>query len=54
MVQWINSNETKPAYKTRYLRPNGTIISKEQYDAAIVQGDIVYIAAFVSFTYHCG
>jgi hypothetical protein len=54
MVQWINSNETKPAYKTRYLHPNGTIISKEQYDAAIVQGDIVYIAAFVSCTYHCG
>jgi hypothetical protein len=54
MIQWIDSGETKPAYKTRYLLPNGTIITKDTYDSMIANGETAYIAAFVSCTYHCG
>ena len=54
MIQWIDSDKTKPAYKTRYLKSNGTIITKDIYDMMKLNGDIVYIAAFISCTYHCG
>ena len=54
MIQWIDSGETKPKYKTRYLKSDGTIITKDIYDMMKLNGDIVYIAAFVSCTYHCG
>ena len=45
---------TKPAYKTRYLKPDGTIISQESYNAMISNGETAYIAAFIGCTYHCG
>ena len=53
-VQWIENGETKPAYKTRYLKSDGMIITKNEYDTMKLNGDIVYIAAFISCTYHCG
>jgi hypothetical protein len=59
-IQWIDAVDdqgvaiTKPAYQTRYLRPDGTIITKTEYDQAHVNGDTVYIAAFVGCTYHSG
>ena len=54
IVQWIENGETKPAYKTRYLKSDGMIITKDVYDMMKLNGDIVYIAAFISCTYHCG
>ena len=52
--QKIDSNGvllTKPAYQLRYLLPNGTIITKEEYVEKIAQHQPVFIAAFVSCCY---
>jgi hypothetical protein len=38
-------------YPIRYVRKDGSILSKEEYDASL---EDVYIAAFVGCTYHCG
>ena len=45
---------TKPAYKIRYILPDGSVITKEEYDIKTANNDPVYIAAFVGCTYHCG
>lgn len=42
------------AYELRYVLPDGTIITKEQYDIKKGNNESVYIAAFVGSTYHCG
>ncbi len=45
----------KPAYKTRYVTGNGTIVTKAEYNAAVAAGaGNVHVAAFVGVTYHCG
>jgi hypothetical protein len=52
--QKVDSNGvplTKPAYQLRYLLPNGTIITKEEYLEKIAQNQPAWIAAFVSCTY---
>ena len=41
-------------YKVRYLRADGTQISKEEYEVSKLSGEEVYRAAFVGCTYHCG
>ena len=41
-------------YKMRWIKADGTIISNADYDAAKLRGDLVYRAAFVGCTYHCG
>jgi hypothetical protein len=41
---------TQPKFKLRYILPDGTEITKEQYTTA----EEAYIAAFVGCTYHCG
>ena len=45
-----------PEYKTRYVKLDGSIISKEEYDDAKTHDPDakVYIMAFVGCTYHCG
>lgn len=53
-LQWEDSGETEKVYKVRYLLPNGTQISEEQYTAKALANEEVYIAAFVACTYHCG
>ena len=53
-LQWEDSGETEKAYKVRYLLPDGTQISEEQYTAKALANEEVYIAAFVGCTYHCG
>ena len=52
--QWEETGETEKAYKVRYLLPDGTQISEEQYTAKALANEEVYIAAFVGCTYHCG
>ena len=42
------------AYEIRYILPDGTIITKEQYNIKKGNNESVYIAAFVGCTYHCG
>jgi hypothetical protein len=44
----------EPAYKVRYLLPDATQISKEEYEVRTANNEAVYIAAFVGCTYHCG
>jgi hypothetical protein len=41
---------TQPKFKLRYILPDGTEITKEQYTIT----EEAYIAAFVGCTYHCG
>jgi len=41
-------------FKLRYLLPDGTQISEEEYTAKTLADEKVYIAAFVGCTYHCG
>jgi predicted acyltransferase (DUF342 family)/transcriptional antiterminator Rof (Rho-off) len=45
---------TKPAYKIRYLKPDGTIIPQDIYNEMISNSEPAYIAAFIGCTYHCG
>ena len=43
------------AYEMRYVLGDGTIISKEEYDASIASNDVaVYKCAFVGVIYMCG
>ena len=48
------NTRTHLKFKIRYLLPDGTQISKEQYTAKALANEEVYIAAFVGCTYHCG
>jgi hypothetical protein len=41
-------------YDTRFLLPDTTQITKEEYDNKLQLGEEVYIACFVGCTYHCG
>jgi hypothetical protein len=42
------------SYDMRYLLPDGTQITKEEYDTKKSNNEEVYKAAFVGCTYHCG
>jgi hypothetical protein len=53
-LQWEDSGETEAPYKVRYLLPDGTQISEEEYTTKALANEEVYIAAFVGCTYHCG
>jgi hypothetical protein len=53
-LQWEDSGETEAPYRVRYLLPNGTQISEEEYTTRALSNEEVYIAAFVGCTYHCG
>ena len=53
-LQWEDTEETEKAYKVRYLLPDGTQISEEEYMMKALANEEVYIAAFVGCTYHCG
>jgi hypothetical protein len=41
-------------YQIRYLKPDGTILNKSQYDAIIASSEQAYKAVFVGCTYHSG
>ena len=53
-LQWEDSGETEAPYKVRYLLPDGTQISEEEYTTKALANEEVYIAAFAGCTYHCG
>ena len=53
-IQWEDTEETEKAYKIRYLLPDGTQISEEEYTTRALADERVFIAAFVGCTYHCG
>ena len=56
-INELDENEnivTDLKFKLRYLLPNGTQISEEEYTARVLDNENVYIAAFVGCTYHCG
>jgi len=53
-LQWEDSSETEAPYRVRYLLPDGTQISEEEYTTRALSNEEVYIAAFVGCTYHCG
>ena len=38
----------------RFLLPDATQITKEEYNVKLEAGEEVYIACFVGCTYHCG
>jgi hypothetical protein len=54
MIWEDHPTETEKAYKVRYLLPDGTQISEEEYTTRALADEKVYIAAFVGCTYHCG
>ena len=41
-------------YDTRFLLPDGTQITEEEYNTKIAAEEEAYIACFVGCTYHCG
>ena len=43
-----------PEYNMKYVKLDGTIIQKSEYDSLKAQGKQVYRMAFVGCTYHCG
>jgi hypothetical protein len=53
-IQFEDTSETEYSYNIRYLKPDGSIITKDTYESIINNGNNAYIAAFVSCTYHCG
>ena len=53
-LQWEDSGESEAPYQVRYLLPDGTQISEEEYTTRALSNEEVYIAAFVGCTYHCG
>lgn len=53
-IQWEDTNEQEYAYNIRYVDISGNIITKNDYDNIIMQGNLAFIAAFVGCTYHCG
>lgn len=53
-IQWEDTEEQEYQYNLRYIDISGNILSKAQYDEAIINNEDVYIAAFVGCTYHCG
>lgn len=53
-LQWEDTGEMERCYKIRYLLPDGTQISEEEYTTKALANEEVYIAAFVGCTYHCG
>jgi hypothetical protein len=48
------NTRTHLKFKIRYLLPDGTQISEEEYTTRASMDEKVYIAAFVGCTYHCG
>ena len=52
--QWEDTDETEKAYQIRYLLPDGTQISEEEYTTRALADEKVYVAAFIGCTYHCG
>jgi hypothetical protein len=53
-MMWEDSGDTEAPYQVRYLLPDGTQISEEEYTIRALADEKVYIAAFVGCTYHCG
>lgn len=51
---WEETDEYETAYHLRYLTEDGTIINRGVYESKKINGEKVYIAAFVGCTYHCG
>ena len=41
-------------FETRFLLPDATQITEEEYNTKLAAGEQVYIACFVGCTYHCG
>jgi hypothetical protein len=53
-LQWEPvPGEFEPAYAMRYLRADGTVITKAEYESSSADYP-AYRAAFVGCTYHCG
>jgi hypothetical protein len=50
----IVPSQTHLKFKLRYLLPDGSQISEEEYTTKAMANEEVYIAAFVGCTYHCG
>ncbi len=44
----------EPKYRSRYVKADGTVIDKITYDNLKEAGEMVYVAAFVGCSYHCG
>ena len=54
-VQFVDSvSETELQYNIRYLQSDGSIITESDYNNKLGNGESVYKAAFVGYTYHCG
>jgi len=56
-INELDENEnivTDLKFKLRYLLPDGTQISEEEYTTRALANEEVYLAAFVGCTYHCG
>ena len=53
-LKWTSEEVKEPLYKLRYLLPDGTLLSKDEYNECLSNGMNAYIAAFVGCTYHCG
>ena len=51
---WDSTGEMVETYKTRYVKYDGTVISKDTYDEMKANEYDVSICAFVGCTYHCG
>ena len=53
-IQWEDDTEVDLKYKVRYILPDATQITEEEYNTKLASNEEVYIAAFVGCTYHCG
>jgi len=52
-VNFTNLEELETKFNLRYLQPDGTLITKQEYLSGLASNENVYIAAFIGCTYHC-
>jgi hypothetical protein len=53
-VRWTLGSNLEPLYQMRYLDMYGQTITKDMYEATLLNGGTAYRAAFLGCTYHCG
>jgi hypothetical protein len=57
---WVQATDaegslaTEPAYDMRWLLADGAEVSEDEYNTRKAVGGVVYRAAFLGCTYHCG
>lgn len=53
-IMWMPSSTLEPTFQTRFVNAAGETIGRGEYEVLQAAGEVVYRAAFLGCTYHCG